>query len=1055
MRRGPLGLALALLAAGCAPAAVERRRPEPPSRPALTPLPPTATWRYHPRTPARMLARANLGNGRVLFAGLRGERWLYDGSHKALEAAVPAPEDLVAILNDPSAGRWFVGASGTTYRALTALGPFVEALAPFDPVARVSGAGSILLAVGRDGRLSRSADQGRTWSSVGPGGTRFVNVAVDGSGAALALSSPEALSFSLDGGKTFEPLGVDPGGALGLKRDESGAGIDVLGVLGTRRWSRSEPRALSPEPKVRSALLPPGGEAPLGADAGALAEGRAALGDDGYLEARLSDEESRTWVLVSGPLGGPLEATPLELAKGCRNVRLAAFGDAAYVACFRAGPSSSQPVELFARRGNGAFAAASPSFFAKLADFRMAAGAGGALLLSGVCQPSADGPGCGPLGVLERRAVHAARTKAASSEERFELAVSATPSLADSAFDLTFDADGRVAFAVGGTTKGAGLALFVSVDGGHTFEPRELGELGVDANEVEARVGMLSPASDGTTALVLRGARGTATLLVFDNRGQLLRAGSPPERALVGGAGLHALALGAESGTVWESLDGGASFQDRGRVPLALCPGDTACDVPVRCSSHGCVVGDELTRIGWGMPDANELEMASPVEDSPAGVERRLSTPIACVLDAAPFRALPGATDLPDAENTALGDVAWFSTSINLETASAVSYHAHGGPRPRVEAVTVLPPARDVTGLAFTALAQVEGLAVLRYRVPDPRAKEARLRDVEVGWDNMLEGRVVRQRFADGGDYVPGDFERGSGAVQLARPDLLSIGEHGIYLRVHAKVRERQPTLFLDGKSVVTLPPIVWPAGVPRDHLEMAHLGADHVGLAFIRKTSAVVRARREGDAWTFQAATVGLPDPEALGKLGLVSITYSDGRAALHVEELDQDGREALARVVALRPDGPVTEAPRSAPTQASLPAVPRPCGDATKRSSARVVAHVFPGARHPVVVTDALEPPRSLVTGDAVLFGSAEEPCAASYELVPVTGTAAEPAAPERGVLLLDNLSHAWLVRQVREPSAERASIEYRTMACRFEPNLEVPEEILKSPEALAPRR
>jgi hypothetical protein len=94
-------------------------------------------------------------------------------------------------------------------------------------------------------------------------------------------------------------------------------------------------------------------------------------------------------------------------------------------------------------------------------------------------------------------------------------------------------------------------------------------------------------------------------------------------------------------------------------------------------------------------------------------------------------------------------------------------------------------------------------------------------------------------------------------------------------------------------------------------------------------------------------------------------------------------------------------------------------------------------------------------MITGDAVLFGSAEAPCAAAFEVLPVTGSGTEPPPAERVILLLDDLEHAWMIRQVREPGAERTGIEYRTMSCRFEPNLEVPEEIQRSPEALAPRR
>jgi hypothetical protein len=1012
-----------------------------------------------------MQASVALSDGRRLYAGVRGERWVDDPARGVLEAAVPAPEELVAILDAPGQARWFVGRSGTTYHAPSPLAPFVEAVAPFDPVARVAGAGGLVVAVGLDRKLSRSTDQGRTWIPAGPRDKSFVDVAVDAAGNVLALASPEALYFSTDTGAEFRLLERDPFGVVRLEANRGGTGIDAVGVLERTRWTPPSPTLADVSDRVPE-LLRGEGRTPLGADAGALAEGRAALGDGGYLEVRQSDEAKRTWDLVTGPLAGPLARKPLETVEGCLAVRVASYGRTAYVACFRAPLAVSQPVELTVSDDLGkAFRPAPPRFFAKAADFRMAVSASGGLLLTGACQPSSEGPGCAPSGVLKRRLAPPAKDAPALKHtpggkatitQAYELAASASPTLAENALDLRFDADGKTAFAVGVSTKASNLALFVSNDDGRTFEPRDLGETGAEAaTDDEARVGMLSPGADGTMALVLRGPRGTATLLVFDGRGSLLRAGSPPERALLGGAGLSAFALGVESGTVWESLDGGASWQDRGRAPLQLCAGDSSCEVPVLCSSDGCVVGDELTRVGWGASDASELETAAPIERAPVGMERRMKTPIGCVLGAAPWRTLGGVTELPDADNAALGEVAWFVGAPDLDNGTATVFHALPGARARIEEVKLLPPARHPQGLAFAAVPQVEGLAVLRYRVPDPRSESARVTEVEVAWDNLLEGRVVRQRVPGVGDYVPGDYERGEGRVQAAQPDLLSIGERGLYLRLHAKVRERQPTLFLDGTRVTEIAPIAWPSGFSREHVEMAHLGTEHVGLAMVGRGRAVVRARKVGEDFTFQAAAVGLPDPDAFGQLVDVKLTYVAGQAALHVEEQDQMAASASARVLPLRASGKVTEAPRSAPTQADLPGLPGPCSADTKRASARVVARLFPGTRHPVVVTDAVEPPRGMITGEAVLFGSAEEPCAAAFEVLPVTSAGTEPPPAERAILLLDDLEHAWLIRKLREPGVERTGVEYRTMSCRFDPNLEVPEEIQRSPEALAPRR
>jgi hypothetical protein len=1009
-----------------------------------------------------MLARVELPDGRFLLAGRRGERWVYDAKDRELEAAVPAAEDLVAILGDRADGRVFIGRSGTSYHARLPLGSFVDVAAPFDPLARVSGAAEVVLGVGRDRKLSRSADRGRTWNVVGPPGVSFVDVVVDDAGHALALASPEALWQSNDAGLSFEPVEQAARGILGLSRDPGGAFLRVLGVLETRRFIPGSPPHFEPDTPALTDARPQGARAPLGADAGALAEGRAALSGDTYAEARWSDEATRRYQLLRGPLGGPFEARAFNEIEGCRAVRLAGFERFYYLVCFRAAVALSQPIELYASDDQArSFTRVAPDIYAKLADFRMAVGAGGALVVSGACSPSTEGPGCAPAGILHRRATTPAPGKAAAPlagakpRPAFELGVSAAPSLVASAQDVTFDAKGRSVYAVGLSAKAGGLALFVSPDAGKNFEVREFGDGASESGENDEGGGTLSAGRDGTISLVLTPRRAAAALVVFDKDGHVLRSAAPPERALLGAAGLSVFAVGLEGGGVWESRDGGASWEGAGRLPVALCPGDSSCDVPLRCSSAGCVVGDELTRLGWGVSEDAEIESAAPVDADDSGFERRLRTPLACTLANGPWTALHGVRDLPAAEETALGDTAWFALAEDYTAASATVYHALGGPKPKVTAVPLLRPVPRPSDYALAVVAQVEGAAALRYRVADARAANARLTQVEVAWDNLFEGRVMHARLADGGAYAPGDFERSAGLAQLARPDLVSIAEHGLYLRLHARGRERQPTLFLDGKSVVTLPPIAWPSSIPRGgHTEMAHVGAAHMGLALLQSGAAMVRARPSGSEWSFDAASIGLPDPDAFGMGQSVRITYLNGEVALHVELVDLKGRSSEAHVFPLRAEGPPALAPIAAPVALDLPARPSACSTVARRSTTRVVASRFPGAHHPVVVTDAIEPPRALLSGEAVLYGSPEQACVAAFELNPPSTAAAEAGITERGIVLLDDLEHAWLLRKVRDAASERVRIEYRTMSCRFEPNLEVPEEILRSPEALAPK-
>jgi hypothetical protein len=1019
-----------------------------------------------------MRARAELGPGRVLLAGARGERWLFDAAQGRLESAVPAPEDLVAILSGSGSSHWFVGKSGATYRADEPLGRFVASTVPFEPLAEVAGSHDVLLAVRRDRKLVRSTDAGTSFERVGPRDVSFVDVEMDAFGNALALGSPEALWKSGDGGVTWQRLEAPTHGAVGLERNVAGGGIRLLTVLGALTFDAKGSLGTASAATPGDAL--PKGIRPLsGPNAGALAEGRAAWAGPGYVETRLIDSRAGSWAFLSGSLGGPLVSRPLAEAKGCRATRLSGYERFLRIACFRGSPELTQEVELYASRDAGAsFSREEPEMYAKLGDFRMAVGAGGAWLVSGACPPSTQAPGCAPSGILHPRLARALPAPAPASaapgatsspspqKARFELAVSAAPGLADSALALSFGADGKSAFAAARTTKGAGLALFASTDGGKSFEPREIGGR-FDTNDEPAGRVTLTPANDGTLALVaVRGS--SAALFVADDGGRVISASAPPEAALVGAAGLSAIAVTLD-GRVFESLDGGAGWEPAGNLPTSLCD-DSGCDVPVACSTAGCVVGDELTRVGWGTSDLPEVGfLRTQARASRSSSSTRMRTPIACTLAPGGFRPMPGVTSLPGADQAALGDTAWFVVGEDGRTASATLYQARGGTHPRVDAVALLGPVPDAARYAYSVSTQIEGGAALRYPLPDMRSGVARLRDVEVAWQNLLERKLYRARVPDGGEYVPGDFARvdvgRSGGAQIADPELMSIAERGLYLRLHAVPTKtlagsRQPTLFLDGKSLQSLPPITYPAGVvPGGRDEMAHVGDVHVAIYYLMPGPSVVRGALAKGTWTFDAVTVGLPNPRAFGLEQTARVTYLGMRMAFHLEWVDPVMQTADARLFALRGDGALVDPPVSVPTMRSLGDRPNACSAGVRDTTPRVIGRVLPGTRHPVIISDAVDPPRAMLSGDGVLYGSPDAPCAAALELEPVRSGTERPA-DERGIVLLDDLEHAWLVRRVEPQEAAAPRVEYRGMSCRYEPGLEIPEELLGEPVGDADR-
>jgi hypothetical protein len=856
----------------------------------------------------------------------------------------------------------------------------------------------------------------------------------------------------------WQRLDAPTHGAVGLERDIASGAIRVLTVLG--------PLAFDPKGSLESVALAgpndalPRGVRPLaGPNAGASAEGRATWAGAGYVEARMVDNRAGLWALLTGPLVGPLVTRPLAELKGCRAARLSGFEKFLRLACFRGSPDVTQEVEFYASIDGGAsFVRERPDVYAKLGDFRMAVGADGAWLVTGACPPSTQAPGCAPSGILHVRPVARsappakAAGKSAPAKPRLELAVSAAPGLSESALALAFGADGKTAFAAARTTKGAGLALFASTDGGKSFEPRDIGGR-FDTNDEPAGRVTLSAASDGTLALVV--ARGSnAALFVADDQGRVISASAPPESALVGAAGLSAIAVTAD-GRVFESLDGGAAWEPAGNLPTLLCD-DSGCDVPIACTTQGCVVGDELTRVGWGTSDLPEVGLSrSPSRARRASSTTRLRTPIACSLQPGGFRPMLGTSGLPGAHQAAVGDAAWFATGEDQGSASATLFVARGGAHPRVDPVTLLAPAPDAGRYAFAVSDQIEGGVALRYPLPDTRGGGARLRDVEVVWQNLFERKLFRARVADGGDYVPGDFARidtgRRGGAQVADPELMSIAERGLYLRLHAGTKtaagSRQPTLFLDGKSVVSLPPIVYPPGlVQGGRDEMAHVGDAHVALYYLTAGLSVVRGVAGKGAWAFDAVTVGLPNPRAFGLEQSIQVTYLGGRMAYHLEWVDPALMTAEARLFPLRAQGPLVDAPVAVPTLRSLGDRPVACTPSVREATPRVIARVLPGTRHPVLISDPVDPPRAMLTGDAVLHGTPEAPCAAALE-VDAVRSGQERAAEERGLLLMDDLEHAWLLRRADHPETG-ARVEYRSMSCRFEPGLEIPEELLGEP-------
>ena len=297
---------------------------------------------------------------------------------------------------------------------------------------------------------------------------------------------------------------------------------------------------------------------------------------------------------------------------------------------------------------------------------------------------------------------------------------------------------------------------------------------------------------------------------------------------------------------------------------------------------------------------------------------------------------------------------------------------------------------------------------------------------------------------------MPGDYPKADRRAQKANPEFFSIASGGVYLRLHPVSRHAQDTLFFDGRGVASVPPVPWPSALKIAEYDMVHVAGTHLPIAILPNAQAIVRARQKDKSWTFDAVATGLPEPSSFELEQTGELAYQDGRVGLHVAWFDPHGSRRSSLFHPLRADGALIDPPLAVPTQLDSSDRPARCAATQKSGTPRVVARFQPGTRHPVVIADAVEPLRVLLTDQAVMHGAPDSACVSAWEAEPVEMDASvAPNEPLRAILLNDDLEHAWLFRSTQESRGE-AAIEWRSMNCRFDPTLEIPAEASSAGDA-----
>jgi hypothetical protein len=228
----------------------------------------------------------------------------------------------------------------------------------------------------------------------------------------------------------------------------------------------------------------------------------------------------------------------------------------------------------------------------------------------------------------------------------------------------------------------------------------------------------------------------------------------------------------------------------------------------------------------------------------------------------------------------------------------------------------------------------------------------------------------------------------------------------------------------------------------------MAHVDGHHWPLLIWQGGAAVARARRVGNAWEFDAQAIGLLDPTRMRMRQDWNLAYDPRRAGLWV--MRTDGRRAVHSAFYRFGVGTgVTEPPLPVPVQLDTSSRPAACSLQQRQTTPRIVAPFQAGTRHPVIVTDAREPLRVLLTANAVLHGTPDRPCTAAFDADLVISDSFANSQSESAIIPVDDLAHSWLFRSI--PDGNRTRVEYRPMDCKLEPGAQVPEEVYQQPGTL----
>lgn len=686
----------------------------------------------------------DLGEGKTLYVGSSGQRWLVveqkaplpddpDNTRPVLTGAPSmAPEDLVAVRKRSDGSFLFVGASGATYSAPSALADLTSRRLPPEPLRAVAAGRDSILGVTHRDTLLRSIDGGTTFAPVTVKSDAIpTQLVANPKGEALAFFAPGRMFASFDDGASFRTLPNDGFGAASI----FAAGNGTLFARGYA-VSPTKPPGLAALASAAAVLARTGDGAPTferskgglslvsrpmaDEDRLELAEGvrngHAVFDGLRYLEVRPSTDGELLHA-VTLEKGAITQHPPVAATKGCELAHVSSAAGIVEMLCTKfieTKKGDREQLQLFKSSDFGKTFAADGVLETGEGQKRVFLGAAGHQLVLGACLQAQ----CSDEPLLVRPAGTKAFV-AAKLPKGHHLSTTAP---------IRVGSTDRV-YAIATHDEEAGMFLLASKDAGRTFTAKpfphsddyyldEVQEIAIDE-----KTGIVSVFSAGDPTMRVTTKDDGATWDVKE-----LSIGAE-WMAIVGARGL------ATSGNLgYETLDFGATW---GVVPLPPTSsiGGT---LPIACSEQGCMLGDVALREGWELATAADLKPPPPKESAKPKPEHLPL--VECKSDGAEIEL--GAASEPMVEPSP--NVAFASVVEDPKGGLDVVTWPRGGKT--VARTALLPVSKEP--MATKRLTSSDGVVVLRT----PRGGDAKaVTDVELAWWVASTGKVHRATLAKAG----------------------------------------------------------------------------------------------------------------------------------------------------------------------------------------------------------------------------------------------------------------------------------------------------------------